>query len=98
MSISEKLLNAIGLERMTNRDVIMEELAGMTDAEFNRFLDNCPDIDSRLEAICCEECKAQHGGKCPRPDDDSKCSDHFNRVDWLSQPCTHESLITEVEA
>ena len=95
MSVSEKLLSLIGLERMTNRDVIIAELSEMTDEQFDRFINGYPDFDQKIDAICCEECKTRHGGNCPRHDDDSKCSDHFNRVDWFSQPCTREHLILE---
>jgi len=96
VKIPEKLLNAIGLEPMTNRDVIVAELAELTDEQFDRFLNGNVDLDQKVDALCCEACKATHNGKCPRTGDDDRCSDHYNRVDWLSQPCTHDTLITEV--
>ena len=94
-----KVLEAIVLHAMTNREALMEELDDMTDEAFNEFLNGHPIADQKLEAICCAECKSRHDGKCPRhDDDDGRCSDYFNRIEWLSQPCTRERLLPEVTA
>lgn len=95
MSLVEKMMSMIGMEPANNRDVIMEELVDMTDEEFDRFLGDNPEIDQKVSAVYCEECKARHGGECPRPGDDDRCEDVFSRVTWLSQPATREHIITE---
>ena len=97
MTIPEKLLNAIGLERMTNRDVLMEDLAALDNATFEYMvLSRQSDLPEMIENIKCADCKKQHGDKCLAPDDDTPCVTKL--ADWFSQPCTHDHLIPEVSA
>jgi len=97
MTIPEKLLNAIGLERMTNRDVLMEDLAALDDATFEYVvLSRQSEMPEHLQELVCEDCKKQHDGKCTAPDDDDKCP--FSSTEWLSFPCTRDHLIPEVSA
>lgn len=95
MNIPEKQLNVIGLEMMTNRDVIMKELAGLDNAAFEHVLfSRQSDAPEMVEFAKCDDCKTQHGGECTASDDEDPCA--LNMSDWLSQPCTHDRLLSEV--
>jgi hypothetical protein len=48
---------------MTNRERIMQEMAGMSDQDLHNTLTN--DNDSRLINRLCYACEARHGGKYP---------------------------------
>lgn len=90
----ERLLNFIGLSSITNRDVLMEDLATLDDETFEyMILSHQSDITVQLNAHMCEDCKAQHDGKCIAPGDDDNCP--FTSVDWLSQPCCRDHLLKE---
>ena len=90
----EKLLEFIGVCAMTNRDALMEELSALDNDTFERMiLSRKSDLPEVLEKIKCDDCKKQHGGQCPVPDDNA-CATSMN--EWLSQTCEHESLLLEV--
>lgn len=90
MTIKEKLLELIGLERMTNRDLILAELAEMDGAAFyDAFCDNKTAMAT--DDAKCADCHALHGGKCPRPGDDDPCA--LTDAAWLEMPATRERLI-----
>jgi hypothetical protein len=92
-----KFLEMIGLHALTNREALMEELDALNNDTFERMiLSRESDLPEVLEQIKCDDCKKQHGGKCPAPDDDTPCV--ITLSEWMSQPCEHESLISEVKA
>lgn len=89
MTIKERALDLIGLERMSNREVLLEDLAALDNEQMYRML-----ADNRLTRVIddlhCEDCHRLHGGKCPKPDSD----DCVISVEaWLDMPCERPRLI-----
>lgn len=100
MTLKEKMLNAIGLERATNRDALLDELAALPGEALIEALANDRAADA-LEWLRCDDCKAAHGGECPLPDGQDITEDHpcpTSMADWLEMPCTRERLLPEVGA
>lgn len=92
MTIKERFLNLIGLEAMTNRDLILMELAEMdADALYGALADN--KLTRRLDDLKCADCHRLHGGECPCPDNDA-CA--LPLEDWLDMPATRERLLEAV--
>lgn len=48
----------------SNRDVILEAINNMDDEHLGDFLTNLS-VSPNLDDICCEDCQAEHNGKCP---------------------------------
>ena len=92
MSISEKLLSFIGVAPVTNRDELFYELEEMDNERIETLIAN-NDLFDLLDSIKCDECKEDHGGKCPRPGDSDTCP---SLGAWLGQRCRRECLIGEV--
>lgn len=94
MSVMEKALGLIGLERMTNREVLLEDLAALSPSGLYEVL-----ADNRLTQLIddmhCEDCHRLHGGKCPKPDE-ADCD--LSTEAWLERACEREHLIGVVEA
>ena len=94
MALSEKLLNLIGIGRMSNRDVLLDEFAAISAEDFERIvLSHSSNLYETLELYRCADCKADHGGQCPNPEDDACPS---SMAEWLDSPCRREHLIVEV--
>ena len=97
MSFKEHFLNAIGLRPVTNRDVLMDDLAELDDATFEYMvLTRQSDLSKRIDAYVCADCRKEHDGDCIAPEDEATCPSTV--VSWLSLPCTREHLIPEVSA
>ena len=90
MTVSEKLLTLIGLPAMTNREALMHDLDALTDAQLAKVL-NESTIDLALDKIICQDCKDEHGGKCPREKPDGPCV--IDMAEWLAKPCKHDNLL-----
>lgn len=52
----------------SNRDVILEVINTMDDEQLGDFLTNLS-VSADLDDIVCEDCHAEHNGKCPYNDD-----------------------------
>ena len=88
-----KLLEAIGVHTLTNREALMEELDKLDDETFvYMVLSRMSDLPENIEDARCQDCKAEHGGLCVNLDDEP-CP--ISTAEWLSMPCTHERLIKE---
>ena len=89
MTIKERALDLIGLERMSNREVLLEDLAALDSEQMYRMI-----ADNRLTRVIddlhCEDCHRMHGGKCPKPDSDD-CV--ITSEEWLELPCERARLI-----
>ena len=91
MTIKERFFNLIGLEAMTNRDLLLMELDAMDAEAFeHQVLSRMSDLPERVEAAHCEDCRAAHGGQCPQPGDD-ECTYHV--AQWLDEPTTREAIL-----
>ena len=84
------LLGAIGLSRMTNREALLEELAGLDDATLAGLLDGS-DLADVLQKAICQDCMADNGGACTASID-APCRMGMD-AGWLAAPCRHERLI-----
>ena len=95
MTLKERALSLIGLERATNRDVLLEELA---EVPADRFYDLLADgaVNMAMDQWKCSDCEAAHGGTCPLNGADDDCA--MTMGQWLEQPCEHERLLPEVSA
>ena len=91
MAIGEKILGLIGLEPITNREQLLDELAELSAEELEKLLAK-GDLYDRLGDIKCEECKEDHGGECPCSDEDDDCP---SLAEWLDRPCVRERLLPE---
>lgn len=92
MTLKERFLNLIGLEAMTNRDLLLMELGAMDAEAFDHQVLSCmSDLPERVEAAHCEDCKAQHGGVCINPGDDA-CT--YTTAIWLDEPTTREAILS----
>lgn len=92
MTLKERALNLIGLERMTNRDQLIEELAELEgEALYDALVDNR--LVQRIDELRYEDCHRLHGGMCPRPEDDAECV--LSLEDWMGTPCERERLLPE---
>lgn len=97
MTLKERVLDAIGLERLTNKDALLAELAELPGETLDIVLgDNR--LTEALDWMCCDDCKAAHGGECPLPEDqditeDTPCP--LTVGQWLEMPCTRERLLPE---
>lgn len=91
MSIKERFLNLIGLETMTNRDLLLMELGELDAKTFERMvLSRMSDLPEWVENAHCEDCKAAHSGECPTPEDNA-CT--YTTAIWLDEPCTREAIL-----
>lgn len=91
MTIKERFLNLIGLVPVTNRDMILMELAEVDGATFEHLVfSRMSDLPEAVEDLHCEDCRAAHGGRCPQPGDDECC---YTVAQWLDEPCRRERLI-----
>ena len=100
MTLKERALTLIGLERMTNRDQLIDELAALPGEALIRVLET-DRAAMALEWLRCDDCKAAHGGECPLPEGQDITEDHpcpTSMADWLEMPCTRERLLPEVGA
>lgn len=84
----DALLDFIGVQAISNRDALMEELDALPDTAFEKAM-NSVDIADKLSHMMCADCKADHGGKCIN---DGECKRRLSDG-WLSEPCRHEQLI-----
>ena len=90
MTLKERALNLIGLEQMTNRDQLIEELAELEgEALYDALADNL--LVQRIDDLKCEDCHRLHGGMCPAPEDGDVCA--LTEEDWLELPCERERLL-----
>lgn len=88
-----KILEALGIHALTNREALMEDLDELDNRTFEYLVLSCMScLTEHIHKAMCDDCKDQHGGECPNPDD-STCPTTI--TDWLSMTCTHESLIPE---
>ena len=91
----EKLLAKIGLEPMRNMDVLLDDLAELTPADFDRLiLSGQQTLADLLDKMRCEDCEAAHGGQCPKPFDDT-CA--IDMADWLGMPAKRECILSELD-
>lgn len=92
MSMKEKMLSLIGLEPMTNRDRLLEELGEMDGEQLYQAL-----ADNRstrlIDDAMCAACHRMHDGKCPKPDD-GECALTFRA--WLNMAWDGTSILVEV--
>lgn len=94
MTISEKLLNLIGLPLITNRQFIMLEIESLTDEEFVKLIGTSTALDTHIDQDICRACITANGS-CTRTDD-GKCSAGFDTVSWLNKPNTENLNIKEI--
>ena len=78
---------------MTNKEKILDEMAGMTTAQMVEAIWD-GGLRDQLDAIMCRECEAAHGGECPVGEGD--CEKTLEG--WLGEECTREYLIGEKRA
>lgn len=84
-----RILNAIGIRRATNQEVLLDELAELDgDGFYKALADN--HVTRAIDDLKCTDCHAAHGGKCPRPDDDA-CA--WSDAQWLAMPCQHDHIL-----
>lgn len=95
MTVSEKLLNLIGLSLVTNREFIMMEIESLSDEEFLKLIGLCCPLDSHIDSIICQACKAEHDGVCLYPENESTCP-CYNPLEWLNKPNTVNLNIREI--
>ena len=95
MTLSEKLLNLIGMEPVTNRETIMEEIDRLTDEDFVKLIGMCCKLDSHIDEIICRACKSDHEGICLHPESEGTCP-CYKPVEWLSKPNTENLNIKEI--
>ena len=94
MKVAEKLLTAIGLEPMTNKDVLLEAMAEMDGYQLQALLFSCTStLERDLDEIMCSECKEKHGGRCSAGED-VVCV--IQTGEWLDQPAT-ETTATKIK-
>ena len=86
-----KILEALGLHALTNREALMEELAALDNETFFRMM-----AGNRVIAIMerhqCEDCRARFG-ECPSRDDVTPC--RVSTEDWMDWECRCERLIPD---
>lgn len=89
MTMKERALSLIGLEGMSNREALLEELSELTSEQlYDQFADNR--LTQLIDDLKCEDCHRMHGGQCPMPEEDD-CA--LTLAQWLDMPCTRERLI-----
>lgn len=92
MSIKEKMLSLIGLEPMTNRDRLIEELYGLSGEQLYQVLSNSRGA-MMIDDAQCATCHRMHDGKCPKPDD-NECEITIGA--WLDMAWDGASILAEV--
>ena len=80
------------LNTITNREKLVQELAATDDETFTRIIAFA--TDQAVGHLMCRDCEAEHGGECPRADDEEPCEIDF--IDWFRMPCTREHLLDEI--
>ncbi|MBQ3424412.1 MAG: hypothetical protein IJH38_04350 [Clostridia bacterium] len=91
MTLKEHFLSLIGLEAMTNKDLLLCELGSLDGKTFEyMILSNMSDLPKLVEFAHCEDCRAAHGGQCPQPGDD-ECT--YRVAQWLDEPTTREAIL-----
>ena len=91
MKLTETVMRIIGLEPVSNREKLMEELETLDGKEFLRILKDGA-LLMKIDCLMCEDCRNENGGRCPYPDDD-QCATSNEK--WLEATCTRETLIGE---
>lgn len=93
MNMKEKLLNLIGLEPMTNRDRLIEELYGLSGEQLYQVLSGSRGA-MMIDDAQCATCHRMHDGECPKPDDVSACVLTIGA--WLDMAWDGASILAEV--
>ena len=92
MKAVEFLLRLVGLEPMTNKDVLLAELSELSGEQFETLvLSRQSDFPERLDGLMCADCEEQNDGVCPNLDDDDGCKMTLGK--WLEMECTRETLL-----
>ncbi len=89
--MKEKLLNLIGLEPMTNRDRLIEELYGLSGEQLYQVLSSSRGAMMIDDALCAT-CHRMHDGECPKPDD-SGCE--ITVGTWLDMAWDGAAILAE---
>ena len=85
-----KFLEWLGLHVMTNREALIEELVGLSDAEFaHMIMGGNSALPGMLMRAMCRDCKAGSDGACPHPN--GGCTRTID--EWFAEPCMHERLL-----
>lgn len=96
MTVKEKVLDLIGLEGMSNREALLEELSELTSEQLEMVLFGHKRETDRLQTILgeyqCDACQRIRGGKPPcETDDDVPCA--LDTAAWLDLPCERDRLV-----
>lgn len=94
MTMKERALSLIGLEGMSNREALLEELSELTSEQLWLVLFGHKEESDRLQTILgnyqCEACRRIRGGNCPCETDDP-CA--LATAAWLDLPCERDRLV-----
>lgn len=92
MTVKEKALSLIGLERTRNIDVLLDDLAELTAEELLCILPLDSPLVKRLKMRRCDDCWTKHG-TCPHPFSQD-CPGSL--AEWLEQPTDRETIIGDL--
>ena len=98
MTMTERVMGLIGLETMTHREALLEELSELTSEQlFKVLFSNMGEGDKLLRIIGdyqCADCRSLRGGTCPAEESGEDCETHgLSTEAWLDLPCKRERLV-----
>jgi hypothetical protein len=74
----------------TNRDKLIEELGALDSTAFyNEMADN--NVTRAIDDAMCDDCKANHGGRCVATGDDEPCP--VTLEDWMDMPARKAPIL-----
>lgn len=86
-----RILNAIGIRRATNQEVLLDELAELDGDTFDYLvLSRMSNFPEKIEDLHCEDCNTLHGGRCLH-EEDKPCP--LTTAQWLAMPCQHDHIL-----
>jgi hypothetical protein len=74
----------------TNREKLLEELSALdSTALYNEMADN--NVTRAIDDAMCDDCKAEHGGRCVASGDDEPCPTTLD--DWMDAPAREAAIL-----
>lgn len=99
----KKIGHLIGIEFVTNREELMNELDSMSGKEFIEVLRNDVVSDRCIDKAICRDCKAfykdKYNGECPQNADKDvfNCLKFDRREDWLDMDFQGQPILKAEE-